>query len=181
MINVWIDEMTPCLKDSETGDFVQTEVIRIRRKSFLSKFNKKSGWYTSWEKLLQDQEIYALVVKGTVDIQGLVAISRNDDYQAVYVAWMCAAPQNNKILCDNPKYTGVGGHLFAIAVDKSMEYGFDGVVVGNAANMDLVNHYCQVFKAEHIAMLHPYQIAIYENEAADIRRVYDYEWTDEEI
>ena len=94
---------------------------------------------------------------------------------------MCAAPQNNKILCDNPKYTGVGGHLFAIAVDKSVEYGFDGVVVGNAANMDLVNHYCQVFKAEHIAMLHPYQIAIYENEAADIRRVYDYEWTDEEI
>lgn len=47
--------------------------------------------------------------------------------------------------------------------------------------MDLVNHYCQVFNAEHIAMLHPYQIAIYENEAADIRRVYDYEWTDEEI
>lgn len=25
------------------------------------------------------------------------------------------------------------------------------------------------------------QIAIYENEAADLREVYDYEWTDEEI
>lgn len=46
MINVWIDDLIPCLKDNETGDFVQTEVLRIRRKSFLSKFSKKNGWYT---------------------------------------------------------------------------------------------------------------------------------------
>ena len=64
---------------------------------------------------------------------------------------------------------------------KLLEYEFDGVIVGNSANMDLVRHYCEVFKAEHIAMLHPYQIAIYENEAADKRKGYDYERTDEEI
>ena len=57
MINVWIDDLTPCLKDSETGDFVPTEVVRIRRKSFLAKFNKKNGWYTNWEKLLTEHEI----------------------------------------------------------------------------------------------------------------------------
>ena len=34
MINVWIDDLTPCLKDNETGDFVPTEVVRIRRKAF---------------------------------------------------------------------------------------------------------------------------------------------------
>lgn len=94
---------------------------------------------------------------------------------------MCTAPSNNKALCDNPKYSGVGGHLFAIAADKSMEYGFEGVVVGYAANAELVDHYCKVFKAEHIAMLHPFQIAIYEEESAELRGVYDYEWTDEEI
>lgn len=33
VINVWIDDLTPCLKDIETGDFVATEVVRIRRKS----------------------------------------------------------------------------------------------------------------------------------------------------
>ena len=37
MINVWIDEMTPCLKDSVTGEYVPTEVIRIVRRSFLNK------------------------------------------------------------------------------------------------------------------------------------------------
>lgn len=31
VLNVWIDDLTPCLKDNETGDFVQTEVIRIWR------------------------------------------------------------------------------------------------------------------------------------------------------
>ena len=42
-IDVWIDDFTPCLKDNLTGEVVNTEVIRIRRKSFLSKFNRKSG------------------------------------------------------------------------------------------------------------------------------------------
>ena len=34
-IDVWIDDFTPCLKDNLTGEVVNTEVIRIRRKSFL--------------------------------------------------------------------------------------------------------------------------------------------------
>lgn len=35
MIDVFIDELTPCLKDTETGELIQTEVIQIKRKSFL--------------------------------------------------------------------------------------------------------------------------------------------------
>lgn len=74
--------------------------------------------------------MYALVIKGTTDIQGLIALQRNEDYQAVYITWMCAAPQNNKEIIDQPKYLGVGGHLFAIGIDKAIEYGYDGVVTG---------------------------------------------------
>ena len=43
MINVYIDEFTPCLKDVETGELVDTEVIRIKRPSFLRKYNKRNG------------------------------------------------------------------------------------------------------------------------------------------
>ena len=82
MINVWIDEFTPCLKDSTTGEIVQTEVIRIKRKSFLKKYNEKNGWYVNWADLVDENEVYALVVEGSVDIQGLVALSRNEDMQA---------------------------------------------------------------------------------------------------
>lgn len=37
MITFKVDELTPCLKDVETGDIVDTEVVRLRRKSFLLK------------------------------------------------------------------------------------------------------------------------------------------------
>ncbi len=43
MICFDVDELTPCLKDLSTGETVETEVIRIRRKSFLSKFNRTYG------------------------------------------------------------------------------------------------------------------------------------------
>ena len=167
MIAVEIDELTPCLKDDNTGAILETEVIRIRRASFLKNYNSRTGWYTNWAELLKENEIYALVIKGTVDIQGLVA--------------MCTAPLNNKQLGNKPKYIGVGGHLFAIAAQKSMDYGFGGAVTGFAANMDLVEHYCKAFQAEHIGMLHEYQIFIDEKQAQELVEVYDYEWTDEEI
>ena len=57
MIKVWIDEITPCLKDAFTGDVVETEVLQIQRTSFLRKFNQKNGWYISWEKLAKECEI----------------------------------------------------------------------------------------------------------------------------
>ena len=83
MICVDIDQLTPCLQDTLTGEMVETEVIRIRRKSFLQKFNKKNGWYTSWTDLIPTDEVYALVIKGTVDIQGLVAVRNDAEMQAV--------------------------------------------------------------------------------------------------
>lgn len=183
MINVWIDEMTPCLKDNLTGELMPTEVLRVRRRSFLQKFNKKNGWYVNWAELLKDDiaEVYALVIAGTVDIQGLVALQKSDDMQAVYIAWMCSAPQNNKLLVKEPKYSGVGGHLFAIAANKSIEYNYHGTITGNAANAELLEHYCKTFHADFLGMLHPYQMMINEENATKIMEVYDYEWTDDEL
>ena len=42
MITFKIDEIVPCLKELSTGDLYDTEVIRIRRKSILEKYNKKN-------------------------------------------------------------------------------------------------------------------------------------------
>ena len=58
MITVYIDEITPCLRDTITGDFLDTEVVRLKRKSFLSKFNKKTGWYVNWGKMPSNVEGY---------------------------------------------------------------------------------------------------------------------------
>lgn len=109
---------------------------------------------------------------------GLVALKRNVDYQAVYIAWMCVSPINNKEITDHPRYSGVGGHLFAIAIDKSIEYGFDGVITVFAANEKLLEHYCRVFNATELRALHPYHFMIEEDAARKIKEAYSYEWTD---
>ena len=36
-ISVYIDDFTPCLKDNITGELVDTEVIRIKRSSYMQK------------------------------------------------------------------------------------------------------------------------------------------------
>ena len=80
------DELTPCLKDNDTGELVDTEVIRLHRKSFLAKYNRKNHWFVSWAKLLDENEVYAVVVRGTFDIQELVAFHPDEDQKAVFIA-----------------------------------------------------------------------------------------------
>lgn len=181
IISVYIDDLTPCLKDNETGELVDTEVIRIRRPSFLRKYNKRNGWYIDWADIVNNSEVYALVIKGTVDIQGLVSIQPRAEAGALYVQWMCTAPQNNKQISVAPKYSGVGGHLFAIAGKKSIDYGFKGDIFGFAADQELLTHYCEKLGAVPVCMLHPYHFCIFEEEMKKVMEVYNYEWTDEEL
>lgn len=178
MINVWIDDLVPCLKNSQTGDFVETEVVQIKRKSFLEKFNKRTGWHTNWTDLLKENEIYALVIKGTVDIQGLVAVTPDYESEAEYITWMVAAPEN---VGNKKKYIGVGGHLFAIAIDKSIDNHFDGFVFGFAANENLLTHYIHKFNAQYSPINHPYQFFIDDESAKKIKEVYTYEWSNEQL
>ena len=87
MITFKVDEVTPCLKEISTGDIYETEVVRIKRKSILKKYNKNTGWYVNWSKFADDVEVYALVLEGTNDIQGMVALQRDDCAKAIYVLW----------------------------------------------------------------------------------------------
>lgn len=70
MLHAEVDTLTPCLKDTRTGELVETESVRIVRPSFLAKYNQRNGWYENWAALVVETEVYALVLKGTVDIQG---------------------------------------------------------------------------------------------------------------
>lgn len=182
MITFKIDEFTPCLKKVETGEIFDTEVVRIKRKSFLGKFNQKTGWYVNWSKFPEGTEIYALVLKGTMDIQGLVAIQYDKEAQAVYVLWGCTSPDNNIWEYGRKKYEGVGGHLFAIASDLLVKAGYDGFVYAEAMDEDLFNYYIKEFGALPLPPVNnPYRFMISDDMTAKIREVYTYEWTDEEI
>ena len=173
---VWIDEMVPCLQDTETGEIKETVVFKIHSRSYLKEFKRKNGWHINWNELPKDVEVYALALKENNEIQGLVAVKNDTDAETAFIQWSCAAPRNNKHDFGTQKYSGVGGHLFAIAVDKSIEWGYDGAIYGYAANADLVKHYETQFHAEHIPIRHPYQIIIIPYFARKILEVYRYEW-----
>ena len=123
-----------------------------------------------------DVEVYALALKDTNEIQCLVGIKNDVNSHAVYLHWACTAPQNNKHDFGKQKYIGVGGHLFAIAADKSIQWGYAGAMHGFAANKELLEHYINTFHAEFLGMLHDYQFFVNEIEAKKLLEVYNYEW-----
>lgn len=184
MICFTIDDITPCLKDVKTGDIVETEVITLKRKSFLSKFNKKTNWYINWSSFDNDTVIKALVIKGTVNIQGMIAMKDEPDSKAVHILWACTSPNNNIWEFGQKDYSGVGGHLFAIAGRYSVELGYDGFVFGEAMDEEIMNYYIHHFQAEIFPYgepYHPYRIIIPEEPMKAIMEEYDYEECGEEM
>ena len=175
-LDIWIDEIVPCLRDTESGELKDTVVFKIESRSYLKKFQKKNGWHINWNEVPKDVEIYALALLDNNEIQGLIGIKDDKDSDAVYMHWACTAPHNNKHDYGNQKYEGVGGHLFAIAIDKSVEWGHGGAVYGFAANEKLLEHYCTTFGGIFVGMLHQFHFWIPEEQAAKILEVYHYEW-----
>ena len=176
ILYVWIDELVSCLRDTETNELNNTAVFRIESRSYLKNFNANNGWYIDWSRVPKDVEVYALVIQGTNEIQGLISIRDDKNADAVFMHWACAAPQNNIHEYGVQKYSGVGGHLFALAIDKSIQWGHGGAVYGFAANEELLQHYMDVFNAQYIGTRHRYHFWIPEQYALMIKEVYKYEW-----
>ena len=176
MITFEIDELTSCLKDSITGENLETEVIELKRKSLLSKFNSRNGWYVNWGGFPDGVRIFALVLKGTFDIQGLIAIEPDYEASAVHIVWACTAPQNNIWRYGIQKYIGVGGHLFALAIQRSLECGFGGHIYGYAKNEAAKDRFINNHGAVYIGVLHPFHIEISGIAARKIWREYNYDF-----
>ena len=175
-INIWIDEIVPCLKDTVTGEMKETVVFKIESRSYLKQYTEQNGWQINWIELPADVEVYELALKDTKEIQGLVAVKNDVNSRAAFLHWACTAPQNNKHDFGKQKYSGVGGHLFAIAADKSVQWGYEGAMHGFALNKELLEHYIETFNAEFLGMLDDYQFFINEINAKKLLEVYNYEW-----
>ena len=91
-------------------------------------------------------------MKENNEIQGLVGVKNDISVKAAYLHWGCTAPHNNKHKFGVQKYSGVGGHLFAIAADRSFLWGHEGFVHGFALNKELLNHYIDFMRTRSIPM-----------------------------
>ena len=151
-------------------------MFRIESRSFLKKFNEKNGWGINWIEVPDNVEIFALALKENNEIQGLVGVKNDKNSVASFIHWACTAPRNNKHLNGSQKYVGVGGHLFAIAADKSIQWGYQGAIHGFALNKELLNHYIGVLGAIFLGSLHEYHFFVNEKAAKHLLETYTYEW-----
>lgn len=167
-VDIEIDQFTPCLLERSTGNLVDT-TYQIASKSELAQL-KKQGWRFNWQhKSLKNSDIYKLCVKGSSETQGLIAIEDKPSSSAFHISLAESAPWNKG---REKQFEGVGGHLFAIAAQKSLEAGYGGFIYFEAKNMELVKHYHEKFGAQLIGMPHEYSMIIEENEAQALLSAY---------
>lgn len=160
-VDIEIDRFTPCLVDNRTSEIVQTTYTLADKQDL--KDLQKSGWLFNWnDDTLSKSDIYKLTIKDDSEIQGLLAIEENKRNLAVHISLAESAPHNKG---KSKMYDGVGGHLFAIAAQKSVDAGFGGFLYLEAKNMDLVNHYRDKFGAILIGRPHEYSMIIDEDAA----------------
>lgn len=167
-MNIEIDKLTPCLEKISTGKIVNT----IYSKALPEELKKLKGWRFKWSTVSQiDFEIFKLNVEDDSRIQGLVAIANVVSDKAVYVKIAESAPHN---LGEIKEYMGVGGHLFAIAVTRSLELGYGGFTYMDAKNLTLVKHYSKTLGASFIGSPHPFRMAIDEQAAVRLLQYYNF-------
>ena len=111
---------------------------------------------------MKQAAVYKLTLKDSSEIQGLIALTDFPNDQAVYVNIAESAPHNRGT---QKQYEGVGGHLFAIAAQVSIDHGFGGFVFMDAKNTELVRHYHEKMGAQLLGMPHPYRMFIDEEAA----------------
>ena len=167
-VELLIDGFTPCLENTATGEFEETFFSQVTENELKS----IKGWKFNWRaKDLKDTKIYKLVIKKRpYEIQGLVALRVFEKDMAVYVNIAESAPHN---IGKEKKYSGVGGHLFAIAAYVSKELGFGGFVFMDAKNIDLVKHYQTTLGAVLLGIPHPYRMYIDEYAAEKLLSIYE--------
>lgn len=167
-MHIEVDKLTPCLEKVSTQKIVDTSFSKISTQELAV----LKGWKFHWSAAdLQNCEIFKLTAEEDDRIQGLIALQNIPQDKAVYVKIAESAKHN---MGTRKEYAGVGGHLFAIAVLRSYELGYDGFVYMDAKNLRLVSHYSKTLGAILIGNPHPYRMAIDETAAKRLIAFYNF-------
>lgn len=112
-----------------------------------------SKWEFDWKtEALNGYTVMSLKAEGDERVQGLLAFKDTPENQSVFVDLVESAPHNsahnNNV--SGKEYNGVGAHLFAEAVKKSYELGYNGFI-DFFAKTNLVEYYRKELGAKLVA------------------------------
>ena len=117
-----LKELGSNTKERKTGNRIATTFFPITKKDA----TKLRGWDFNWIKPFKSRncKVVALcTAKNKTEYQGLIAYEERPKDYSVKVLLVESNPHN---IGRNGIYEGAGGHLFAIAIKKSYELGFEG-------------------------------------------------------
>ena len=149
-LDIIIDKFTSCLEDAN-GNLYDTVVYQVEESNILKGYNRTTGWKANWKLLYKKGfKIFALALKDSpLVFQGLVAVYNDYEAGVTILDWAVANPKNVPYMNKGKKvYFGVGGHLFAIALEESIRAGFGGVIIGHPSNRKLNEHYIEKLHAK---------------------------------
>ena len=132
-IDIEIDKVTPCLEEVKTAMIVTTKYSKININEAFARQLKTEKWKFDWDRT--KGEVYQLTLDSNRLIQGLISLE--DGGSHIYVELVESAPKN---IGKNKIYNGVGGHLFAIAAERSFELGYEGYITFKPKTA-LIKHY----------------------------------------
>lgn len=135
IIDMEIDELTPCLRKVSTGELVNTHVEPVG-----SDNTELSGWFFNWKAEASSSEfqVYALYADDDPAIQGLISV--RPETGAWEVGYAEAAHYKKR---PGKKYNGIAGHLFAEAVKQSKAGGIPDGGIYFTAKTKLIEYYKQ--------------------------------------
>lgn len=145
-IDVPIDAITDCLTETKTGKTFPTDYHQITKKitAKAAKELIQAGWRFDWSLPQKNGfQVIKLSLKGSSELQGLIALAHYPDLKFTQIDLVEAAPFN---VGAKGKFRGVGAHLFAIACKLSMENGNEGFI-RFTAKTNLVDHYAKTLGA----------------------------------
>jgi len=137
-----LNKITSSLKEQNTGKRFPTEFFPVTKENI----KETEDWNFKWQEQLdhKESETFALYLKNYNEYQGLVTYEIKPKDKSVKVILVERAPHN---IGKDGKYKGVGSHLFAIAIKKSYELGFDGYVYF-VSKTNLIDYYINVLGAK---------------------------------
>lgn len=130
LIDIIIDKFTLCLEDKRTGEIFDTIIEPMTISASRKRLDK---WKFDWHK---ETNPFALKLKGSSEIQGLILLEDDERERAIYVKMVESNPKN---VGQSGKYYGVGPHLFAFACFEAKQRGYDYIYFD--AKTELIRHY----------------------------------------
>jgi hypothetical protein len=164
-IDVEIDEFTPCLVERATGKIINTRYFHISQNDL----KQLKDWKFNWQSIYNTPncEVSALCLENSNNIEGVIAYMPKKENASVYVLNVETAPHNYGHL---GKYYGVGGHLFAIAIKKSIESGYGGHIYFSAKTK-LIDYYKEMLGAR-VVMSNSNTMEVSEHQAMKVYERY---------